>query len=411
MANTTDSENIPITLEIVTAWARSNREWKKVCEYLSKNLKDLFAVCANRRWPIAHQIVYHNKTDVLEQILTFYSDDNIDITTKSGDNRTLLTVATEKQTAHPKMFQYVSRLFKQNELITAAKTSNWQLVRDLLKENKDLANEKPPYSSYFLIHYIIQNGDVKILQELMGQYQFTLTVRNKNNETPLEMASRLGKHEICKILRPPQDHSESKAELIQKQPVVKSSNPAPSTIPKPIARKNPIGFEALVDQLNPTTEQTVLINSAHPALRQTPGQQKPPERVSQTSCDENSAINTAQPLSPNSLNHQPRRTKKTIVTEVPFTETEPLSPPTLQSTGTLPLSTTDILSMRLTCPLTKKLFVSPVVADDGHTYEQAAIVDWVKKHKKSPSTDKHMTNEFRDNNVIKSLVKLLQTQV
>ena len=40
----------------------------------------------------------------------------------------------------------------------------------------------------------------------------------------------------------------------------------------------------------------------------------------------------------------------------------------------------------LRCPLTLELFEDPVTAQDGHTYERRAIVEWLNKKKTSPLT-------------------------
>ena len=40
----------------------------------------------------------------------------------------------------------------------------------------------------------------------------------------------------------------------------------------------------------------------------------------------------------------------------------------------------------LRCPLTLELFEDPVTAQDGHTYERRAIVEWLSKKKTSPLT-------------------------
>ena len=38
------------------------------------------------------------------------------------------------------------------------------------------------------------------------------------------------------------------------------------------------------------------------------------------------------------------------------------------------------------CPITRELFTDPVVASDGHTYEQSAISQWLESHRTSPLT-------------------------
>jgi hypothetical protein len=59
----------------------------------------------------------------------------------------------------------------------------------------------------------------------------------------------------------------------------------------------------------------------------------------------------------------------------------------------------------LTCPITMELFVDPVLADDGYTYERTAIVEWVKNHKEtSPMTRQPIKlKDLKSNRVVKQL--------
>ena len=38
------------------------------------------------------------------------------------------------------------------------------------------------------------------------------------------------------------------------------------------------------------------------------------------------------------------------------------------------------------CPITNEIFIDPVIAEDGHTYERKAITDWLQKNSISPLT-------------------------
>jgi hypothetical protein len=59
----------------------------------------------------------------------------------------------------------------------------------------------------------------------------------------------------------------------------------------------------------------------------------------------------------------------------------------------------------LTCPITLEIFVDPVLASDGHTYERSAIVEWIKYHNNtSPMTRQPMKiKELKSNQLIKQL--------
>ncbi|CAF1456068.1 unnamed protein product, partial [Rotaria sordida] len=47
----------------------------------------------------------------------------------------------------------------------------------------------------------------------------------------------------------------------------------------------------------------------------------------------------------------------------------------------------------LLCPITLGLFRDPVLAQDGHTYEREAIVEWIQKEGRSPITDQPLSLE------------------
>ena len=59
----------------------------------------------------------------------------------------------------------------------------------------------------------------------------------------------------------------------------------------------------------------------------------------------------------------------------------------------------------LQCPITGQLFADPVVANDGHTYERDAIVQWIRLHKTSPMTREHVSVEkLNPNRIVKKMV-------
>jgi hypothetical protein len=58
----------------------------------------------------------------------------------------------------------------------------------------------------------------------------------------------------------------------------------------------------------------------------------------------------------------------------------------------------------LICPITYQIFRDPVVAGDGHTYERAAIVQWVAEHGTSPLTRQPLNiNELQADDYLRNL--------
>lgn len=60
----------------------------------------------------------------------------------------------------------------------------------------------------------------------------------------------------------------------------------------------------------------------------------------------------------------------------------------------------------LICPITQSLFKDPVNAEDGHTYEKSAILEWFKTHKTSPITGLEIGNKLVPCFLIKHLVDI-----
>jgi len=60
----------------------------------------------------------------------------------------------------------------------------------------------------------------------------------------------------------------------------------------------------------------------------------------------------------------------------------------------------------LLCPITHSLIQDPVIAEDGYTYERAAILKWVKEKGTSPMTrEKISLNGLRPNRIVAALIQ------
>ncbi|CAF3757734.1 unnamed protein product [Adineta steineri] len=64
----------------------------------------------------------------------------------------------------------------------------------------------------------------------------------------------------------------------------------------------------------------------------------------------------------------------------------------------------------LLCPITLELFVNPVLAEDGHSYERRAIEEWIRQHGTSPLTRQPLSIEhLRPNYTLKRIVDSFET--
>ena len=65
-----------------------------------------------------------------------------------------------------------------------------------------------------------------------------------------------------------------------------------------------------------------------------------------------------------------------------------------------------------TCPLSGKLFVEPVVAADGFTYERSYIQDWLSNHNVSPITLEILcSNILISNNIMLPILKYIRQRM
>ena len=55
---------------------------------------------------------------------------------------------------------------------------------------------------------------------------------------------------------------------------------------------------------------------------------------------------------------------------------------------------TDCFRSACYCPITKEPMIDPVIAPDGHTYDRMAIVDWIRKHGRSPLTNQWLSSNY-----------------
>ncbi|CAF3688485.1 unnamed protein product [Rotaria sp. Silwood1] len=401
------SSDISLTLETVHQWARSGHESDKVYRFLFLHPEDLFTIPKGRKWSIGHQIVYNGDVNLLQRILALFSDDQINIHTLSNDQKTLLDVAKERRDRYNDMYIYVEHLFLQDDLIQAAKNSNWDLVKHILRRNPELSNEKPPYSTNFLLHYVIQNGNKSILEDLLKNYQFQMNIVSAQNETLIDMAKRLEKTDMYSILEPIRREElrltptnirstsslSANQHKLYKTPLtstfslptlpLRSSN---SKLPYPIEDPFPSAmFSNVLLNLNASGNFTVTTLNKFSTVHIQP-----------------SIVEEKQQQQQEKINIKDTQDKHIGLMKT-------ISDPNVEQTVVSPTSNAQ-LKKNLTCSLTQEIFTDPVIASDGQTYEREAITEWVNLYHCSPMTGAPMTTTFKENTELKQIIQSMRQQ-
>lgn len=389
----------------ITNCARSNVEWETVYRHIFLNPQNFFRILPDRRWSIAHQTVLHGDVYRFKCFLSLFSNDQIDIHAKTKDNLTLLDIAVSKKDDNPAMYAYIERLFRQDELLEKAKEFDWRSVIEMLESQQELANEKPPYCPSFLLHYVVEGGSPHVLEELLQIYKCVTTVRNDRSETPLQLAIRLKKHDMCSIfekrttsqspvLLKNSDRPENplKRQAFPKSPDSNRRSPSTAQPTSPSSSSgnstlSPIGFESLVNDL---TQMNISTNSEPSSPPSKPIGKEPKVLIS-----------------------DPKpRVYKSIIRECSPTKYNPTSCTELSSvdensasSSSTPNPVDEQLMKKLKCPLSRKIMVDPVIASDGYTYERAVIIDWINTYGFSPANGQPMDATFQDNVEVKKMLQ------
>jgi len=155
--------------------AKNNHNWNKVSTAVSNHPDWLTRVPQGRRWTMLHQIVYCGNITHLNEVLAYQiSNEEFRLLCKALDDKTIREVAAERAHIHPQMLRRVERLVAIDQLLNNAKDGKWELVRQFLRQQPDIINEKPPYKKYYLAHYLALTGQLDMFKDLSTICEFKL---------------------------------------------------------------------------------------------------------------------------------------------------------------------------------------------------------------------------------------------
>lgn len=128
-----------------------------------------------------HQIVYCGNVTHLNEVLAYQiSNQEFRLLCKALDDKTVREVAMERAHIYPQMLHRIERLVAIDQLLANAKDGKWELVRQFLRQQPDIINEKPPYKKYYLAHYLAFTGQLNMFVDLSHMCQFKLDLKADN---------------------------------------------------------------------------------------------------------------------------------------------------------------------------------------------------------------------------------------
>ena len=122
-----------------------------------------------------HQVVYCGNVSHLNEVLAYQlSNEGFRLLCKALDDKTIREVAAERAHVHPQMLRRIERLVAIDQLLYNAKDGKWELVRQFLRQQPDIVNEKPPYRKYYLAHFLATIGQLDMFKDLSNICEFRL---------------------------------------------------------------------------------------------------------------------------------------------------------------------------------------------------------------------------------------------
>ena len=108
----------------------------------------------DRRWAILHQVIFSGDVIYLNQLLALQkSNKKFRLLTNTRDNKTVLDIASLRRDTLD-MKNHIQQLIKLDEMLTYARECKWDQCYDIIKENPNYVNEKPPYRRFYVIHHM-----------------------------------------------------------------------------------------------------------------------------------------------------------------------------------------------------------------------------------------------------------------
>lgn len=145
--------------------ARDFKNFPDILMAVSLHPEWLTLIPEHRKWAILHQVILSGDVDHLNQLLALQkSNKTFRLLTNTRDNQTVLDIAKLRKDV-PVMEARIKHLIKLDELLSYAKDCKWDQCLQIIRENPNIVNEKPPYRRFYLIHHMACANAIKEFEE------------------------------------------------------------------------------------------------------------------------------------------------------------------------------------------------------------------------------------------------------
>ena len=143
-------------------------------------------------YAILHYLALHGALNLFNQVIAIPNLRFILLTeTLEKPRMNILEIAKkekDKSQDHAALYKRINRLVQMDKFVEHAKTNEIEECKKMLKTDKALVNEKPPYRRYYLIHHLAYANNRPALDELRKVCDFDPKLLTSDQKTAAQVA-------------------------------------------------------------------------------------------------------------------------------------------------------------------------------------------------------------------------------
>ncbi len=144
------------------------------------------------QYTILHYLVMHGAYDLFNKVIAIPNIRFILLSqTLTKPPKDILRIAQEnkgKSSDHKKLYQRIENLVQMDKFVEHAKINEINECKKMLELDGNLANQKPPYRKYYLIHHLAFANNKEAFDQLQKLCQFDMTLLTNDQKTASEVA-------------------------------------------------------------------------------------------------------------------------------------------------------------------------------------------------------------------------------
>jgi hypothetical protein len=181
-----------LSLQDAIECAKNFKNFQGILLAVSLHPEWLTTIAENRKWAMIHHIVYSGNIDHLDQLLALQKmNPKFNLLVQSRNHETILDVAKVLDDER-KMFTHIERLAKLDEMLNYAKDCQWDKCYEIVQDNPNYGNEKPPYRRFYLIHHIACANEIEQFERFQKIKGFDFTMNLRAERKKINVIAREG---------------------------------------------------------------------------------------------------------------------------------------------------------------------------------------------------------------------------